>query len=1047
MPDKKDSHAPAKVARIPLKIKGAYAIAPPAEDFDIAKATPAELASHGFSWAVQHPTALAELRRLATGKKMKWVRPELKVKKGKIHVRRPQGQLGNANAPLNTNWSGGVVFANGAPALPLPGVRIDAYSTEFNSQQHINIVRSDGHVCEFVYGGGGWSLNDLTQLAGAPAAVANSALDGYPTNFNEQQHVNYIGTDNHVHELFYEGGRWQHNDLTVQAKASNASSIVALAGYATQFNEQQHVICIGPNNHIVELVYAGSWRQNDLTSLAGAGNFPAANGSIIDGYVTNFNQQQHINYVGFNGHVHELVYDGSWKHNDLTQITGAPAAAPGSGLDGYSTEFNRQQHVNFIGTDGSVHELVYDGSWKHNNLTQLTGAPGARVGAGLDGYATNYNGQQHVNYVGLDSQVHELVYDGSWKHNNLGTAAGSSTTFVGPGSALVGYATEYNGQQHVIYIGADTHVEELFYTSQWNFNDLSVTTAHGAVADAWIFCMGMWKVPAVSKPDFASGAGGGWDSSSWVGIDGENSNDVLQAGVEQEFDGDSANYTAWYEWYAPRRDGSPGYIDQTNISNFPVSAGDSMWCIVQYIENRTRGSIFIANLSNGSFTSLELDPPPGASFEGNCIEWIMETPTIDGQYSALPAFTEVVFTAATGLNVSNVSGNPSSGTVQTIYRNDTALTSTRLSNDTVTIDYLPWHALDLTLEAPGPTAGPAGALDGYATAFNKQLHVNYIGSDAHVNELIYDGSWKHNDLTVLGGAPNAVDGNALDGYSTEFNQQQHVNFIGADQHVHEIYYDSGWKHNDLSTLGGAPVLARASSPVDGYVTNFNQQQHVNFIGTDGHLHELVYDGSWKHNDLTALGGAPTAAGGSSLDGYSTEFNRQQHVNFIGTDGHVHELVYDGSWKHNDLSQLGGAPVAALANGPLSGYVTGFNKQQHVIFIGTDNRVYELVYQNSWQHTDLLAAAGVSNLLAGAASRLDGYSTEFNEQQHVNFVGSDGHLHELWYSSKWQHNDLTLMSGSAVPLVGSSLAGYASGFNEQEHVMFLDSGRRVIELMY
>ena len=58
----------------------------------------------------------------------------------------------------------------------------------------------------------------------------------------------------------------------------------------------------------------------------------------------------------------------------------------------------QQQHVNFIGTDGSVHELYYDGSWKHNNLTQLTGAPGPRVGIGLDGYATNYNGQQHVNF-------------------------------------------------------------------------------------------------------------------------------------------------------------------------------------------------------------------------------------------------------------------------------------------------------------------------------------------------------------------------------------------------------------------------------------------------------------------------------------------------------------------------------------------------------------------------------------------------------------------------------------------------------------------------
>jgi hypothetical protein len=245
MARKTGSDVHTQVAKIPLNLKGAYAVAPPAADFDIEKATPQELARHGFSWATQHPVALAALRRLAAGTKLKWIRPELKVRKGKTHLRRPKGKLGNTNDPLSTNWSGGVVFASDAPVLPVPGVRIDAYSTEFNSQQHINVVRADGHVLEFVYNGGGWSLNDLTQLAGAPAAVAKSALDGYATDFNEQQHVNFIGADNHVHELFYEGGRWQHNDLTVQAKASNASPNTALAGYATEFNEQQHVIFIG----------------------------------------------------------------------------------------------------------------------------------------------------------------------------------------------------------------------------------------------------------------------------------------------------------------------------------------------------------------------------------------------------------------------------------------------------------------------------------------------------------------------------------------------------------------------------------------------------------------------------------------------------------------------------------------------------------------------------------------------------------------------------------------------------------------------------------
>ncbi len=1035
-------------ARIPLNIKGAYATPPPPEGFDFDKATVEELAHFGFSWAAQQPAALAAVRHLAAAKKLTWIRPEIRVDKGKTHVRRQRGTFANTNDPLTTNWGGGIVFAKGSPAIPVAGLRIDAYSTEFNSQEHVNFIRADGHVCEMVYKGG-WSLNDLTQLSGAPAAVVDAALDGYATNFNQQQHVNFIGSDNHVHELFYDGSRWQHNDLTAAGTAADANPITALTGYATEFNQQQHVIFTGPDNHIFELVYNGGWSQNDLTLRARASDFPAASGSPLDGYTTNFNQQQHVNYVGTDNHVHELYYDGEWKHNDLTQqATGAPDVMPGSQLDGYSTEFNQQQHVNFIGTDGNIHELYYDGGWKHNNLTQLANAPGPRINSGLDGYATNYNQQQHVSFVGVDNFVHEVYYDGGWKFASMAAPFGLSTTFVKIGSVLAGYATEYNQQQHVIYVAGDDHIKELYYDSGWKFNDLSTTAITGAVSDAWTLCTGTWRVPQVSQPDLPSGAGGGWTSSSWVGIDGSRSNDVLQAGIEQSFDG-GASYGAWYEWYAARQDDSPDYVDQANIDNFPVSAGDSILCIIRYIDNQTRGSVFLANQTTGHYFSIELDPPPGAAFLGNCIEWIMETPTIGGDYAALPAFTEVVFTSASGQNVNNVGGNPLNGSVATIFKNDTALTSTLLGDETVTIDYLPWHALDLGVEGSGPQARSPSALDGYATSFNEQLHVNYISTDNHVQELYFDNGWKHNDLSQLGGAPvEAAANSPLDGYVTAFNQQQHVNFIGTDNHVWELYYDNGWKHNDLTVVSGVPVEALANSPLDGYVTAFNGQQHVNFIGTDNHVWELYYDNGWKPNDLTVESGAPVEPiANSPLDGYVTAFNGQQHVNFIGTDNHVWELYYDNGWKHNDLTVQSGVPVEAIANSSLDGYVTEFNQQQHVNFIGADSRIYELVYDNGWHYTDLLSAAGVENLLVSSGSKVDGYSTEFNNQQHVNFIGTDGHLSELWYSDIWRHNDLTTESGSLAPLAGSQLAGYASPFNEQQHVIFQGPSGHVIELMF
>jgi hypothetical protein len=78
---------------------------------------------------------------------------------------------------------------------------------------------------------------------------------------------------------------------------------------------------------------------------------------------------------------------------------------------------------------------------------------------------------------------------------------------------------------------------------------------------------------------------------------------------------------------------------------------------------------------------------------------------------------------------------------------------------------------------------------------------------------------------------------------------------------------------------------------------------VNFLSADGHIHELVYTDHWAHNDLTQAAGAPIAIGRSPLDGYQTTFNNQQHVNYVGADGHVHELVYTNHWAHNDLTEV------------------------------------------------------------------------------------------------------------------------------------------------
>ena len=110
-------------------------------------------------------------------------------------------------------------------------------------------------------------------------------------------------------------------------------------------------------------------------------------------------------------------------------------------------------------------------------------------------------------------------------------------------------------------------------------------------------------------------------------------------------------------------------------------------------------------------------------------------------------------------------------------------------------------------------------------------------------------------------------------------------------------------------------MPRPNSPLDGYIDDDNGQ-HVNFIGTDGHVHELSIapHGHWINNDLTVLSANNTTpAPNGALSSYMQP-NGDLHVNFIGVnDAHLHELllVPSAQWVNNDLNHI------ELLNHPIS----------------------------------------------------------------------------------------------------------------------------------
>jgi hypothetical protein len=350
---------------------------------------------------------------------------------------------------------------------------------------------------------------------------------------------------------------------------------------------------------------------------------------------------------------------------------------------------------------------------------------------------------------------------------------------------------------------------------------------------------------------------------------------------------------------------------------------------------------------------------------------------------------------------------------QPTNRGSAAATLTIVSNDpngpvVVNVSGTAWPPL--------PVAGTA--LEGFRlnNGLNKDSqHVFFVGTDKFVHEfdIAAGGIWDDNDLTTLAGAVPPIPTSALAGYRLD-DDSKHVFFIGTDKHVYEFYFTAGtgWVYNDLTALARAvpprPTTALAGHPLGG------NSKHVFFIGTDNHVHELFIagDGRWADNDLTALAvGAVPPTPASALTSHRLSDN-SQHVFFIGTDNHVHKLFIDGgSWADNDLTALAVGAVPPTPTTALTGYPLSplSNESQHVFFIGTDSHVHELSIAGAgWHDNDLTALAGA--VPPTPTSDLTGYRLS-DDSKHVFFIGTDDHVHELYFTAGtgWVDNDLTALT--------------------------------------
>jgi hypothetical protein len=294
-----------------------------------------------------------------------------------------------------------------------------------------------------------WQHTDLTVKTGGPRATASPA--GYTWGADKR--------------LTFADGVWNNKDLTeavgnVPIPAPASSPV----GYMWDVNKTRHVFYRGSNNLVHELWFNGQWHKNNLTLAAGGA--PLASGNPA-AYTWAVDATQHVFYRGTDRHMHELWFKTQWSHVDISLASNASPPLVGDvNPSCYTWDVDKSQHVVYRGTDSHIHELWFranEGKWHHNDLSVASGGAAPLAASNPYGYTWDVDKSQHVVYRGKDNFIHELwlrASEGKWNHTALNGAA----AFAGKADRdPFGYSWDVDEGQHVVYRGTDGHIHELLF--------------------------------------------------------------------------------------------------------------------------------------------------------------------------------------------------------------------------------------------------------------------------------------------------------------------------------------------------------------------------------------------------------------------------------------------------------------------------------------------------------------------------------------------------------------------------------------------------------
>jgi len=324
-----------------------------------------------------------------------------------------------------------------------------------------------------------------------------------------------------------------------------------------------------------------------------------------------------------------------------------------------------------------------------------------------------------------------------------------------------------------------------------------------------------------------------------------------------------------------------------------------------------------------------------------------------------------------------------------------------------------WSLKDVNASSTAPAATIGSPVASYENTIYGAPEAFYLvpnSAGSEQVEQLWGTAWSPSSLTNSAKAQPAAVGSGLAGFIDPIAVTDNVFYQGTDQHVHLLTWSPGapWTEDLRVANSNAPVAAFAST-LTGHMTASSEE--LFYLGTNQHVYELWrwsehFDG-WHLTDVTLANSTkPLAAIGSSLAGFY-DFNAgTDAVFYVGTDQHVHELLFSGNtWTGVDATAQSGSPNPN-AGTSLAAHINTIANSEEVFFVNGDQTIGELwswsTTTPAWNRNDISTSASGNPILASPGSPLavDIDSVTNPQRDEVFYIGTDGSVRELWWSGNW-----------------------------------------------